>query len=134
MLQASINFWAVLAAVVLKQGIGFIWFSPMLFGRAYREAIGLSEEELKQRMLGAIGGDMMCAFLVAGILAYVVGMAAMGPFYGFLTGLMCWLGFAATASLSPSLFEARPIKAWALQNGYLALAYAAMGAVIGGWR
>lgn len=134
MLQASFNVWAVLLAVVLKQVLGFVWFSPMLFGRAYQDAIGMTEDEMKPRMMKAIGGDVAAGVAAAAVLAYVVGIAAVGPFFGALTGLMCWLGFAATASLSPSLFEARPIKAWALQNGYLALAYAAMGAVIGGWR
>lgn len=134
MLQASFNIWAVLLAVVLKQVLGFLWFSPMLFGRAYQEAIGLSEAEMKPRMMKAIQGDVASGVVIAAVLAYVVGIAAVGPFFGALAGLVCWAGFAATASLSPSLFETRPIRAWALQNGYLALAYAAMGAVIGGWR
>ena len=119
MVQATFNVWAVLAAVVLKQVLGFLWFSPMLFGKAYQEAIG---------------GDVASGLVIAAVLAYVVGIAAIGPFFGALAGLVCWAGFAATASLSPSLFEARPIRAWALQNGYLALAYAGMGAILGGWR
>jgi hypothetical protein len=111
MLQATFNVWAILAAVVLK-----------------------TDAEMKLRMKKAIGGDVASGVLIAAVLAYVVGIAAIGPFFGALTGLICWAGFAATASLSPTLFETRPIKAWALQNGYLALAYAGMGAILGGWR
>ena len=64
MLQASFNIWAVLLAVVFKQALGFLWFSPMLFGRAYQEAIGLTGAEMKPRMMKAIGGDVASGVVV----------------------------------------------------------------------
>jgi len=133
--QAWIDPWAVLVAVVVKQALGFLWYSPMLFGRTFAEASGQAVEEMRPRMPKAIVGDIAGAVLMAVALAHVVSYAgALSALYGALVGLICWLGFAVPVSLSPSLFERRPLKVWALQNGYLALALALMGAILGGWR
>jgi hypothetical protein len=133
--KASINVWAVLLAVAVKQALGFCWYSPFLFGHAFAEASRQSAEDLRPRMPKAIVADVAGALAVAVVLAHIVSYAgAMSAFYGALVGLLCWVGFAAPAALSPSLFEQRPIRLWALQNGYLALSMALMGAILGGWR
>jgi Na+/proline symporter len=133
--QASINFLAVFFAVVAKQALGFAWYSRALFGRTFAQASGQTDDEMRPRMARAIAGDIVGALAMAVVLAHMVSYAgARGALYGALVGLLCWLGFAAPASLSPSLFERRPVKLWALQNGYLALTLAVMGAILGGWR
>jgi hypothetical protein len=133
--QASINIWAVLAAVVAKQAIGFLWYSPFLFGRQFAEASGQTEAEMQPRMMKAIRGDIVGAVVTAFVLAHVISYAGViGPFFGALVGLMCWVGFTVPAAAAPVLFETRPVKLLALQGGYMALALAAMGAILGGWQ
>lgn len=133
--QATINLWAVLAAVAAKQLIGFLWYSPLLFGRTFAESSGQSDEEMKPRFAKALAGEVASALILALILAHIVSFAGVvSAFFGALLGLICWAGFVGPATMSPTLFERRPIKLWALQNGYLVLAYAAMGAILGGWR
>lgn len=133
--QATINIWAVLAAVAAKQLIGFLWYSPALFGRTFAEGSGQTDEEIRPRFAKALAGEVAGALVLALILAHIVSFAGVvSAFFGALLGLICWVGFVGTATMSPTLFERRPIKLWALQNGYLVLAYAAMGAILGGWR
>lgn len=133
--QATINFWAVLAAVVAKQALGFVWYSPMLFGRTFAECSGQTDAEMKPRFAKAIAGDVACALVMAFVLAHLVSFAGvLSALFGALLGVICWAGFVAPTTLSPTLFEQRPLKLWALQNGYLVLALAAMGAILGGWR
>jgi hypothetical protein len=133
--QAAINIWAVLAAVVAKQVIGFLWYSPFLFGHKFAEASGQTEAEIQPRMIKAIRGDVAGAAVTALVLAYVISSAGViGPFFGALVGLMCWAGFTVPAAAAPVLFERRPVKLLALQSGYMALALAAMGAILGGWQ
>ena len=133
--QAVINVWAVLAAVVVKQTLGFLWYSPVLFGRTFLEASGQLGVDLRPRMLRAVVGDIAGALVMSLALAHVASFAgAQGPLFGALLGLICWVGFVAPASSAPTLFEQRPLKLWALQNGYMALSLAAMGAILAGWR
>jgi len=133
--EASINLWAVLAAVVVKQALGFLWYTPVLFGRTFAEASGQSEEEMRPRMPKALLADVAGAVAMALAVAHLASYAGVADaLFGALVGLICWAGFVAPGTLSPSLFERRPIRLWALQNGYLALGLAAMGAILGGWR
>ncbi len=133
--QAAINLWAVLAAVVAKQVIGFVWYSPFLFGRQFAEASGQTEAEMQPRMMKAIRGDVLGALVTALVLAHIISYAGViGPFFGALVGLLCCVGFTIPAAAAPALFEQRPIKLLALQSGYMALSLAAMGAILGGWQ
>jgi hypothetical protein len=132
---AAINLWAVLAAAAAKQVIGFVWYSTFLFGRQFAAASGQTEAEMKPRMIKAIGADVAGALVMSLVLAHVISYAGVtDPFFGALLGLVCGIGFVAPASAGPVLFEGRSVKLWALQNGYMALALAAMGAILGGWR
>lgn len=133
--QASINVWAVLVALVVKQALGTLWYSPLLFGRTFAALSGQTEEGIRPRMVRSVLGDALSATAMSVALAHLVSFAgAMSVVFGSLVGLLCWVGFAVPASLSPTLFERRPWRLWALQNGYLALSLAAMGAILGGWR
>jgi hypothetical protein len=132
---ASINIWAVLTAVAAKQALGFLWYSPMVFGKTFAKASGQSPEDMRATIGRGIGGDILGAVLMAVGLAVAVDLAhAASWFYGLLLGLGCWLAFAAPASAGPMLFERRPLSLFALQNGYLAVSLAVMGAIIGAWR
>lgn len=133
--QAAINLWAVLAAVVAKQALGFAWYSPFLFGRQFAEASGQTEAEIQPRLLKGIRADVLGAVVTALVLAHIISYAGViGPFFGALVGLMCWAGFTVPAAAAPALFEQRPVKLLALQSGHMALALAAMGAILGGWQ
>ena len=133
--QAAINIWAVLAAVVARQALGFAWYSPLLFGRQFAEASGQTEAEMQPRMMKAIRLDVVGSAVTALVLAHIISYAGViGPFYGALVGLMCWAGFSVPAAAAALLYERRPMKLFALQSGYMALALAAMGAILGGWQ
>ena len=45
--MADLNLWAVLVAAVSGFVLGGLWYSPVLFGRAWQREAGLSDEQLK---------------------------------------------------------------------------------------
>jgi hypothetical protein len=132
MAQTSINFLAVLLAVVVKQGLGWLWYSPMLFGKSFAEASRQTPEEIKANLKRGLPGDVAGAVLMAVGLSYAITLThATSWFYGLLLGLGCWLAFAVPASAGPMLFERRPLKLFGIQNGYLAVSLGVMGAILG---
>ena len=47
MLQfGEINYLAVLIATAVTMVLGFLWYSPVLFGNAWVKQIGLNKEEM----------------------------------------------------------------------------------------
>ena len=47
----EINFLAIIAAAISALVVGFIWYNPKVFGNAWMQAAGMSEEKIK-------GGNM----------------------------------------------------------------------------
>lgn len=44
---SNINFLAVLVSALASFAIGSLWYSPLLFGKAWQKAVGLTDEKIK---------------------------------------------------------------------------------------
>ena len=87
----EINVWAVLAAGVSSMVLGGLWYSPLLFGKAWSAASGVTEAQQKSANMAKVMGS---AFLLA-----VIGAAVFAMFLGPRPAL----GFATAAGLSAGL-------------------------------
>ncbi len=62
-----VNFVAVLVAALVPTVIGFIWYNPKVFGTAWMNASGMTEEKIK-------GGNMPLIFGVSFVLSLLLAM------------------------------------------------------------
>jgi Protein of unknown function (DUF1761) len=123
-----LNGLAILVAALLRFVIGFIWWSPPLFGGAW------NAPELRRRMPWAVAASVVTALLMAFVLAHAVAYAgAQGPAQGALVGFWNWLGFVATVTLMVTFSQPKPLQTFLIQNGYQALSIIAMGALLASW-
>lgn len=131
---ANVNWLAVFSATVLAFVIGGLWYSPMLFFRAWLDGAGLSEEDAQQGHPAKIyGGAFVMTFIAATLLAVVIGHHR-GLGYGIHWGLIVGLGWVATSFATNYLFERRSLKLWLVNAGYNVVLFVVMGAVIGLWK
>lgn len=133
-----VNPLAVLVAAVVGFAIGALWFSNLLFARAWARAYGLetiSTEEMQRTAARAYVVTFVAFAVMAFALAIIIGRIGITFWLGGLkAGVLAWLGFAATTALITNVFTRRPINAFLVDAGYYLVALAAMGAIIGGWR
>ncbi len=132
--EIQLNPWAILVATVSAFLIGGIWYSPILFSRAWMKAAGLSEEEVQQGNMAKIFG---LSFLL--ILVMAVNLAAFlsGPpdlVWGMTAGALAGIGWVAASLGVLYLFEHRPLKLFLVNAGYLVLAFIVMGGILGAWK
>ena len=120
MLSFDLNWVAVLAAVVLAQVLGFLWYGNVLFGKAWAAAQGKTMEEI-----GEEGGSMgyIYALIAAAVsiivLANVLMWANVSDLTGALmTAFIVWLGFIATTMALNTAFEMRGWTLWMINAGY----------------
>ena len=127
----QVNLIAVLLCGVASLVLGGIWYSPMLFAKAWQQSAGLSDEQAKSGKLAVIFGG---AFVLSLIAAYVFGMflgttmplaGAVGA--GFAAGL-CWV--AASFGIN-YLFERRPFSLWLINGGYHTFQFTLFGLILG---
>ncbi len=127
------NLWAVLTAALASFVLGGLWYSPMLFGKAWQRETGLSDEKLA-------GGNMALIFGVA----FVLSLAAAFVFAMFLgprPPLALGLGAGASAGLfwvSSSfginyLFERKSLKLFLINAGYHTLQFTLIGLILALW-
>ena len=129
MQSPHINATAVLVAAAGRFAIGFVWWSPPLFGGAWTKT-----PEFQRRMKWAVLSSVLTALLMAWVLAHAIAYAgAQGAGPGAVVGFFNWLGFIATVTLMMTFSQPEPVKTWSIQNGYQLLSLLAMGAVLGAW-
>lgn len=139
-----INIWAVLVAAVASFLVGWLWHSPLLFGKIWGKLMGLDKLSKKQQteMMKKMGSSMLFGFLANVVIAYVLSymVQACGAFFhtagvmsGLQTGFWIWLGFMATLSLNSVLWEGRKLQLYFINVGYQLVTILVMGSILAIW-
>lgn len=130
----EVNYLAVLVATVVTMILGFLWYSPILFGQAWAKKRNVKMEEMSGggpltyilTALTALGGSFILALLLT-----------LGDETTWLTGL----GVGALIGLSISLkigmnylFENAKLPLYFITVGYHLVAYLIGGIIIGAWQ
>ena len=130
----TLNWLAVIVATLSTFLLGGIWYSPLMFGRAWMEAAGMSEEKSKQANPVAVYGGTFVLNLIASInLGMFLGPASDLTF-GIAAGAAVGIGWVATSFGVIYLFEQRPRAHWFINASYLVVAFIIMGAILGAWK
>ncbi len=127
----DVNWIGVLAAAVSAFLLGGLWYSPLLFGKAWQRLNGLSDEALAARSMTAVfGGAFVLSLVAAFVFAMFVGR---DPEIGFATaaGFGAGLAWVAASYGITYLFEGRPLGLWLINGGYHTLQFTLYGAVLG---
>ena len=130
----GINLLAVIAAGVSAFVLGGAWYSPLLFGKAWQRATGLSDEVLKGGNPAVIfGGSLVLSLIAAFVFAMFLGPK---PPIGLALGAgasagLCWV--AASLGIN-YLFERKSLGLFLINGGYNTLQFTLYGLVLGLWH
>ncbi len=139
--EVVVNYWAVLVCGVASQILGMLWYSPMLFGRAWMKIIGMADmspeatKEMKKKAmpgyLVSFIGALVMAYVLKHFLAYAGAKDAVGGLQG---AFWAWLGFVGTVGLTNAMFDVRPKKFFLINSGFFLALLLIMGAILGAWQ
>ncbi|QYR21433.1 DUF1761 domain-containing protein [Paenibacillus sp. sptzw28] len=127
----EVNVLAVLAATVVTMVLGFLWYSPVLFGNAWVKLQGKKMEEMSGggpvtyilTALTALAGAFILALLLT--LADEKTMTA-----GLTVGLL--IGISVSVKIGMNyLFEGKGIQLYLITIGYHLVSYLLAGLIIG---
>lgn len=130
----SIHFPAVVVAALLGFAIGGLWYSPLLFAKAWQREAGLGDEQVRRAPMARIFGFSALAQLViaANLAAFIGPKASLG--FGLAAGAAAGLGWVAMSLGVVYLFEQRSLKLWLIDAGYQVVTYTLMGGLLGVWK
>src|SRR3954462_11596870 len=129
----DINMWAVLTAGVASMILGGLWYTPMLFGKAWSAASGVTEEQARSANMAKImAAPSVLAVIGAAVCAMFLGPKP-APLFATAAGLSAGLCRVAGSFGINYLFEQRPLRLFLINGGYHTLQYTLIGAVLGLW-
>ena len=131
---SHINWLAAIAAGLSAFMVGGIWYSPVLFGKAWMTDSNLTTEIIKTGNKGKIFGftAIFSILMAANLAIFLSGPktdVAWGAEAGFLAGIWTFCAIAIH-----SLFELKSWRYIFVNGGYSAVSLTLMGAIIGLWR
>jgi hypothetical protein len=130
-----LNWLAVLAAAVSTFALGGLWYSPVLFGRAWMLANNLDEADLaKSNMAKIFGLALLLAVIMAANLAAFLAEPKTTAAWGATAGFLAGFGWVALGIATIALFERRSWKYILINGGYMTVSFTVMGLIIGAWR
>ena len=125
----DLNWLGLLLCGISSMVLGGLWYSPLMFGKAWQRGAGLSDQQLAAGNMALIYG-----------LAFVLSMVAATVFallIGHRHGLLPWTAAGAGAGALVAaafginyLFERRSVGQWSINAGYHLLQFSLFGLIL----
>jgi len=137
--MVDVNILAVIVAAIASFVLGMLWFSPVLFGKAWMKEMGITAEKIEASKKKGMAKEMIVAVInaivAAYVLAYFLGIAALAGVGSPITiAILIWLGFMATIFVDGVLWEEKSMRLFAIQSGNRLAAVILMTLIVGLWN
>ena len=130
-----INHIAVFVCALMSMVIGGLWWSPILFQKAWQKEAGINDEQLaKFNPLKTLGLTFILSLIISYTLAGFLSAPGMKWYLGIGAGLLAGIGWVVTQFMIIALFEQRSWKYMAINCGYIIVYFAVIGFILGIWR
>lgn len=130
---SDIHWPAVVVAAVATFLVGGVWYSPVLFGKAWQRLAGLTDADLQAGNARVFGVSLVLGLVQSTNLAFFIGKDGTLEFAMFAAAAT-GLGFVGPALVVTGLFERRRAALLAMDAGYHVVSLLLMGAILGAWR
>ena len=123
---------AAAVAAVSMFLVGGLWYSPLLFAKPWMADNGLTEASLQGGMARVFGGAFLLSLVMAFNLAAFIGPDPTLSF-ALAASAAAGIGWVAASFGIVYLFERKSLRLFAINGGYLSVAFLVMGLILGLW-
>ncbi|WP_299273520.1 DUF1761 domain-containing protein [uncultured Psychroserpens sp.] len=130
-----INHWAVFVCALISILLGGIWYSPLLFYRAWIKEIKITNEEMKNtkflkvRIIG-----ILLSYFMSYNIAFLLGSSSTNWQWGLMIGFLCGFGLIWPRLIIISLNEKKTWNYILIHGGYTVIYFSIVGLILGAWR
>lgn len=130
-----INHLAVILCAILNLALGALWYSPLLFHRAWLQETNLSEEQLsRSNPAKTYGLTFLFALVISYNLAFFLGDDQTTPLWGATAGFLAGFGWSTLTFAIIALFEQRSWRYILINGGFITAYFTLIGFILGFWR
>ena len=127
----SIEWLPTIAATIASFILGGLWYSPLLFAKAWQQDTGLSDEQLNAaNKVKIFGVSFLLILISAAAFSMVIGS---DRDLGFTlhAGVGIGLAWVATSFGVNYLFELKSLRLWLINAGFHTLQFTVFGLIFG---
>lgn len=133
--QFYINHWAVLVCAIANLALGALWYSPLLFYKAWMNENNFTDEDIKKvNPAKTYSITLVLSVIISYNLAFFLGDDKTDMAWGTAAGFLAGFGFAALIFSIVALFEQRSWKYILINGGYITIYFTLIGFILGTWR
>lgn len=130
----DLNWLAVVVSAVVYFALGALWYSNVLFGKGYRTALGVAEDEQGSPLGSALAINFVMWLLGAIALALIVAATgATTALEGIVAGLVVGIGLVFAHMAVTITYEGRGYALLWISGSYYVIGCAVMGAILAVW-
>ncbi len=134
----DISFIPVIIASIVSMALGFVWYSPYLFGKQWLNEMGNRADQIndtnqsKSKMARIYTIALVTTLVSAYVLAVIFNSVfARGLTDILMVGFILWLGFTVPILLNNVLYGGDSIKLFGINAGYQLVSMTSMSLIIG---
>lgn len=115
-----IHEFSVLGTACFMMALATVWYSPMLFGKAWMRELSITDEMVEQAQPDMWKHLSLTFFSYVGILSLLALLIAYVPLLGFPVWRVsvALALFVAFAAVGPAVFEGRSVTYYAIRVGF----------------
>jgi hypothetical protein len=133
--QIYINHWAVLTCAIANLVLGAIWYSPLLFYKAWMKENNFTDKDIKKvNPAKTYSITLLLSVIISYNLAFFFGDVKTDMVWGTTAGFLAGFGFSALIFSVVALFEQRSWKYILINGGYITIYFTLIGFILGTWR
>ena len=136
MINLSTNWVMVLVAAVAAMVLGYLWYSPILFGKEWMELTGIKMGKgvTKKKMFIIFGFGFLAVVITSFVLKQFIDLFyIVNLFDAVQLSFWIWFGFVATTLISGILYEGKSWKLFVINSGYQLASIMLMAVILSYW-
>lgn len=135
----SLSPLAVAVVSLIAFAVGAVWYSPILFSKAWMTEMKLTPEQAQAASKGRVplmmGGGFLCTVVSTVALAVLVAAHhCSSPLKGAELGLFVGVGIVASRQATNAIFEMRSLRHFLIVAGHDVVQFTVVGAILAVWR
>lgn len=129
------NYVAIMIATIFSVILGFVWYSPVVFGKRWIKLNNIDPKKIRDSRSGMYFLPVISSIITVSILILLTYLLDATTWQaGAFIGLIAWFGFTLPTQLLPWAFSGKKMEALLLDTIYPLISFILMGALIAGWK
>jgi hypothetical protein len=129
MFETNIEILEIIIAALASMFIGMMWYSGAMFGKAWLKLVGIKQP--KPHWIHYVSAFII-SIIASVVLTFFIGFLQYPtPGGGVVLGFFAWLGFIATTSMNPVIWEGQNIRLFLINNSSALAQLLVMGLILG---